>query len=106
MNLYALADMARRQEIERLKALPYRDYLKTDWWGWKRDKAIRRAHGDCELCQERAAKDVHHVTYERLGCERPDDLVALCRRCHEHVTENGLDRLTRRDLLAQFKDWR
>ena len=29
------------------------------------------------------ATDVHHLTYERLGKERLDDLQALCRKCHE-----------------------
>ena len=29
------------------------------------------------------AKEVHHLTYERLGKEWLDDLQALCRKCHE-----------------------
>lgn len=24
----------------------------------------------------------HHSTYERFGCEKPDDVVLLCTRCH------------------------
>jgi hypothetical protein len=26
--------------------------------------------------------EVHHLTYERLGWEQPDDLLVLCERCH------------------------
>lgn len=26
---------------------------------------------------------MHHLTYERLGCEWLTDLVALCKDCHE-----------------------
>ena len=29
------------------------------------------------------ATDVHHLTYERIGKERLDDLQALCRKCHK-----------------------
>lgn len=32
--------------------------------------------------------EVHHLTYERLGCEAPDDLLVLCGRCH--ATFHGL----------------
>jgi len=28
------------------------------------------------------ALDVHHKTYERIGAEKPGDLVVLCRACH------------------------
>jgi len=27
--------------------------------------------------------DLHHATYERLGAEAHDDLVPMCRACHE-----------------------
>ena len=29
--------------------------------------------------------DLHHRTYDRLGHERFDDLIPLCRECHERV---------------------
>lgn len=45
----------------------------------------------CAVCnagwvtESGATLDVHHHTYERLGKELFDDLVALCREHHEHV---------------------
>jgi 5-methylcytosine-specific restriction endonuclease McrA len=27
--------------------------------------------------------EVHHRTYERVGEERPADVIALCKACHE-----------------------
>lgn len=40
----------------------------------------------CQRCKEKlppGALDVHHLTYERLGNERPSDLQVLCRsKCH------------------------
>jgi len=32
-----------------------------------------------------ATLDVHHKTYENYGDERPEDLVVLCRSCHQKV---------------------
>lgn len=91
----------RQDEIRRCKTLPYAEYLQTTWWDVVRTRAIRRAKGICELCQQAEAREAHHTTYERIGCEKPDDMVALCRHCHQHITANGLDRLSRRDLLRQ-----
>lgn len=33
--------------------------------------------------------EVHHRTYERVGSERDDDLVALCTSCHDEITERS-----------------
>src|SRR4051812_47555513 len=35
---------------------------------------------------EQQTLEVHHKTYERLGHERDEDLVALCWNCHDGVT--------------------
>lgn len=55
--------------------------------------------GPCEVCgyycRYRSTEDnsgrvwleVHHLTYERVGRERDDDLVALCCYCHDEVTD-------------------
>lgn len=91
----------RNDEIERLQRSPYSDYLKSPWWAFVHSRTLRRARYCCELCQEARATEAHHTTYKRLGCEKPDDMVALCRHCHEHITRNGLSTLSRRDLLKQ-----
>ena len=94
----------RQDEITRQRALPYTEYRKTPWWGFVHDRTIKRGRGLCELCQDHEAREAHHTTYERIGEEKPDDLVALCRRCHQHVTDNGLDRLSRGDLLRRRRE--
>lgn len=30
--------------------------------------------------------EVHHKTYERAGHERAEDLISVCRRCHDFLT--------------------
>jgi hypothetical protein len=56
--------------------------------------------------------EVHHRTYERLGRERPEDLLVLCEKCHavEHgrePTEKGSRpaprHLSRTHLIAAYR---
>lgn len=44
-----------------------------------------RAGGCCEVCGQRAALEFYRNTHEWLGRERPDHVLALCPRCHEHA---------------------
>jgi 5-methylcytosine-specific restriction endonuclease McrA len=99
-----LALELRQEEIARCKTLPYPAYLSTPWWNFVHDRTIKRARGLCELCGQHEAREAHHTTYERIGEERPDDMMALCRRCHQHVTDSGLGKLSRRDLLRRRRE--
>lgn len=76
-------------EIQTLRDLPYEKYLHTSWWSSRRNRALREAGYRCEVCQSKRDLQVHHETYERLGCELPDDLRVVCRGCHvgHHHTE-------------------
>ena len=76
---------------EYLRALPYEQYLRTAHWRELRAEVLARWQGRCENCGEPACQ-VHHKTYERLGCERPSDLQPLCRRCHEALHGFGPSR--------------
>lgn len=63
----------------------YKEYLcSAEWWA-RRNKAMERARGMCENCLYQKATCVHHLTYERVFNELPDDLIALCDPCHEGV---------------------
>lgn len=67
---------------------PYASYLKSSAWKRVRKAAIARVHGICERCgrtEYSRRLEVHHKTYERLGCERSDDLVVLCTECHQRA---------------------
>lgn len=60
----------------------YREYLKSPYWKAIRRRALIAAGHRCQICHKTDKLEVHHVTYERLGHERPEDLLALCGRCH------------------------
>ena len=69
---------------EDLRAMPYTEYLKTSHWRHVRLHALDRARYRCQLCNSPKRLEVHHRTYENLGCEEPEDLTALCHKCHKH----------------------
>ncbi|MER2528719.1 MAG: HNH endonuclease signature motif containing protein [Candidatus Competibacter denitrificans] len=79
---HAKHDAAHRAfEVRRAQ---YHDYLDSDDWKERRQQALDRAQGRCVQCGVKAT-EVHHLTYARIGCEHPADLIALCYTCHQRV---------------------
>ena len=69
----------------------YFEYLCSDEWHLTRERfRASGLHQTCLVCFDPNV-DLHHRTYSRLGDERLDDLVALCRRHHEEIHSEGLD---------------
>ncbi len=60
----------------------YRAVMASGGWRRRRRRAIGRAGRRCQRCGARGPLDVHHLTYARLGRERPGDLLAVCESCH------------------------
>lgn len=63
----------------------------------RRKEVIKRDKNECQLSKLFgiaelsgvscvAEKEVHHKTYERFNEEKLDDLVIVCRRCHDFLT--------------------
>jgi len=69
-------------EAERLRCMPYKQYLQTEHWKQMRAKMLRKAKNRCQLCNSESLLNVHHRTYERRGCEWKVDLIVLCSYCH------------------------
>ena len=63
----------------------YESYLQSPEWENKRNQAIN-IHGSlCVFCGSEY-KDIHHLSYERVGNECVEtDLVPLCRKCHGEI---------------------
>lgn len=71
----------------------YAAWLASPQWrrrrsAWAREE--RRRHGGivCAVCGRpwsESSGDLHHLDYSRIGGERHEDLMAMCRRCHESV---------------------
>lgn len=77
-----------------MDALEYQRYLKDHHWRMFRKWILRQRGGACEKCgisnvwsimAYGQPINVHHISYDHLGQERPEDVVVLCRRCHEEA---------------------
>ena len=52
-------------------------------WQEKRQEVIDANGDECEVCGCSVNLNVHHESYRNYGNEDLDDLVVLCRKCHE-----------------------
>ena len=67
------------------KQRAYRKYLKTDHWESLRVAALQRDGGKCVICGSDRNPHVHHTFYrERPELSLLEDLVTLCKRCHQY----------------------
>lgn len=73
---------ARSAETDKKKISDYRQYLKSKHWKDKRNKIRKQRCNKCERCKSTIKLQVHHKTYERIGCEKDEDLELLCEICH------------------------
>lgn len=69
----------------------YEEYLRLDIWRSRRMQAIRKANYRCQAegCRMDLHLHVHHLSYERLGNEKDEDLMVLC-GLHHRETHNKI----------------
>lgn len=67
----------------RLGYASYAAYLQSPQWRVFRDRVKARA---CYCCGKRSPSlQVHHISYDNLGAERPEDVVTVCDDCHAAI---------------------
>lgn len=64
----------------------YKEYLASRKWAVLREKVRFRSGNKCERCLLGNHDATHHLTYERIGKEDLEDLIALCDNCHEYLS--------------------
>ena len=71
----------KRRKFKPQKVRNYHKYINSKRWERRRRRYYGRNPNVCKVC---GAKDIqlHHLTYERLGNERDEDLIPLCRQHH------------------------
>lgn len=87
----------------------YNRYLQSPEWKAKREKVLIRDKYLCQACLERNATQVHHLSYDHVFNEPLFELVAVCKKCHESLTQldtqrrngNGLAHATTRPELSR-----
>lgn len=61
-------------------------YLKSRKWQALRTIILGRDHHTCRKCGiDDVPLEVHHIHYDNLGEELPEDLLTLCRDCHQSI---------------------
>ena len=64
---------------------PYAERRQTKEWTILKKQVHRRDGYRCRLCgRDGVQLHVHHRTYKTYAEERLEDLITLCRTCHEH----------------------
>lgn len=73
-------------KIRHLKeVVEYDSYINSIEWADFRQKYFERHPRECTICGSKDVVQIHHINYNSLGCEKDDDLIALCRGCHQKV---------------------
>ena len=70
----------------------YDAYLVSLRWALLRVKALTKVNYKCVACESTDTLQLHHRHYQTLGEESLDDVVIVCKRCHDllHLTQNAL----------------
>lgn len=63
----------------------YEEYLKTKHWLKVKARYVLKYVKMCSMCESTTWIDLHHITYNRIGNERDEDLIWLCRTCHKKI---------------------
>ena len=63
----------------------YKNYIASDRWARKKQKYFQKHKKECSACGQKNNIHLHHKTYSRLTIERPNDLVPICKSCHDKI---------------------
>lgn len=94
--IYVLKDMASTREGY------WNEYLQTNHWQSIKERTYKIHGRRCTLgvnCE--GPLDVHHISYENLGEEKPEDTEILCRK-HHHMKHEAEKAFVRAQMERQF----
>lgn len=86
----ALSEKRQKAKEEKQRAryggyLSYQEYLKSDIWKNKRTEIFILYDYKCYVCGDNKELHCHHKSYDRVGKELNEDLVPLCKLCHDFL---------------------
>lgn len=71
------------------------EYMQSEKWKALKLSRLRIAQNKCESCGSPYNLHLHHITYERLTQELIEDVVLLCKSCHQRQHDHyGYNRTT------------
>jgi len=81
----------------------YREYLHSPEWNERRLEAFIAAGGKCAICGCGSDLHTHHLTYERIFNERPEDLYVVCKGCHKKLHKSLRKKKKRKKKHPKWK---
>ena len=69
----------------------YGEYLVSNLFYSVKERFRESGYSQCCRVCHAPNVDLHHRSYARLGNEKLDDLVPLCRNCHDELHQRGMD---------------
>jgi 5-methylcytosine-specific restriction endonuclease McrA len=89
------ARLAQQARATQLRKMPFAKYRVQPEWKVRRVQALTRARYRCQMgASHDAPLDVHHNCYQNYGDERPEDLVVLCRSCHQKFHDDPVEEVS------------
>ncbi|WBC28446.1 HNH endonuclease [Rhodobacteraceae phage LS06-2018-MD05] len=61
----------------------YKEYLKSNEWAQLKIDLFKLRGYRCERCNNKKKLQVHHLNYNNIFNEEPEDLIILCENCHK-----------------------
>lgn len=92
---------AARQAESREWFNEHSEYLQTEKWRKKAQKALERDNHTCQACLVRKATQVHHLNYNHWQNEPLFELTSVCGVCHDFITKLDRQRRGATDLLPR-----
>lgn len=76
-------DSKKKKQPKKNRKKQYQDYLKSNEWAQLKIDLFNYRGRSCEICGVNYSLQVHHLTYENIFNEEPEDLIILCKKCHQ-----------------------
>lgn len=73
----------RRQRKYKRIPTQYKVYIKSKWWTRRKNQYYQLNVKQCQACLSNKYINLHHMLYVDYGRELDENLVALCKGCHE-----------------------
>lgn len=73
------------KELYKIKIVDYKEYIKSTAWYQKKLARLKKDKYTCQKCGDTEFLEVHHLTYDNLGDEPMEDLITVCRDCHQKI---------------------
>lgn len=75
-----------------IEGVDYQNGVQKDFWN-AREYVLYRDDHICQHCKGKSKDkilEVHHIVSRQIGGDRPDNLITLCKTCHDKVSAGNL----------------